>query len=366
MGYDPSDTEFTGDSVRDVHEQLLAYAELGVQRGLGPIVCRVRDASSASNLPSSYPQPGVKSEIGEAQTWFEDMVKIWQAPSRLTSMSFNHGERILGAERPDQLGRVIEALAVDPTSSRGIVTLLEPVTDDITIAPLQFPAFCLVQFHIEDGKVHAIGYFRKQEMRYWWPINVAELRSLQQRVCDGVSKRGRGAIAGEIVTISAIPTFGNTFPRVAITRIDRWVDENPERLLRMALILFDAVPLGAAAAIDDWKTLVEECTPPPDAYGAADGYPVPTSGLETLERTIENLEATQTPSPLATKVKGSLQTARLLTSALTSRQTQGDPARFAALHLQLVKKAAELALEIAEVEQRGGSSQSTLPREESP
>lgn len=348
LGYDPSATEFSGETLRQVYEQLLAHADGENQHHLGPIVCRVRDASTAGELPASYPSGDALDDAG-TQSWFEDMVKLWQSDSRLTSMDFNHGERIFGKTRPNQLQRVIDALASDPTTSRAVIDLLDQTTDDVTEASVKFPAFCMVQFRIEAGRVQAVGYFRKQEMRYWWPINVAELKSLQSRVCAGVAKRGRPAIPGEIVTITAMPTYGSSFPRVAITKVDRLVDENPGRLLRMALCVYNPAIVDAEGAIADWQVLVAECTPPLDAYSAADGYPLPTAGLNALEQLLDGVSSSHESSDLADRIRNSLQTIGVLTENLTSRQVQDERTKFDSLHSKLLRNAEKLSGEISEL-----------------
>jgi hypothetical protein len=41
-----------------------------------------------------------------------------------------------------------------------------------------------------NAALHVIEYFRKQKMRYWRPINVAELAALQQEAPDGLDDNG--------------------------------------------------------------------------------------------------------------------------------------------------------------------------------
>ena len=45
----------------------------------------------------------------------------------------------------------------------------------------KFPSFAMLAFKLHGDRLDATAFFRKQEMRYWWPINVAEIASLLKR-----------------------------------------------------------------------------------------------------------------------------------------------------------------------------------------
>jgi hypothetical protein len=105
-------------------------------------------------------------------------------------------------------------------------------------------------------ELDCFAYFRKQEMRYWWPINAAELKQLQDDVRRQLDKDHR-ADPGRIVTFSAIALYGDEVPRVAVTEIDRAVDEEGAIWEMVAAVAF---PDSAAAAKgrSRWARALEE------------------------------------------------------------------------------------------------------------
>lgn len=76
----------------------------------------------------------------------------------------------------------------------------------------------------------AIAFYRAQEMKRWWPINVAELRLLQREICAGL-----GFQPGRITTVAAdARTIARSPTQVSMPIIDRWLDQAPERLHLLA------------------------------------------------------------------------------------------------------------------------------------
>ena len=301
IGREQSQRMLLGKTVREVHEQLLALTAESSKCD-GPIVCEITSSAGAGEIPVSYPQDSLISEE-DAQAWFAEMVELWQDEHRLAAMPFNHGERILNLGGVNQLDNAIAALRTNPSSSRAVLTLLKPSHDTVGVGT-EFPAFCLVQLVVTDGQLDVIGYFRKQEMRYWWPINVAELASMQAQVLSALSLEH--LTPGRLVTITAIPTSGRAVPRVSVPLIDRWADREPARIQRMALLLHNPTLPDGPSILNDWHTLVRECEPP--SQDAADGDPIPTVGLAALEEHLRRLtfafepEST-TSSPLFSAVQ---------------------------------------------------------------
>lgn len=75
-----------------------------------------------------------------------------------------------------------------------------------------------------------VGYYRAQEFARWWPINVAELRTLQLAVV-----RGSRMTCGRITTITAeARSSGKSPTQEAMPVIDRWLGQYPERLYVLA------------------------------------------------------------------------------------------------------------------------------------
>src|SRR5204863_6101217 len=118
-----------------------------------------------------------------------------------------------------------------------------------------YPAFVLVEFSLtrRNGRreLDCFGYFRKQEMRYWWPVNVAELRLLQRDVADALDADHRAHL-GRLVTFSAIALFGTDVPRVAVTELDRLV-ESEAVVWRLAAAVAFPENAGASGAFAEWQ-----------------------------------------------------------------------------------------------------------------
>ena len=144
----------------------------------------------------------------------------WQFPNAPLSPweqpGFTHGNRIQRFNgHLNQLEEAIKALAQDHGTTRGIVVLLSPEADKIAQQQVPFPSFCLLQFKISPARaadafptLDCTAYFRKQEMRFWWFVNLAELARLQRQVCDRL-RTGKGQnelrtiLPGPITTIAA-------------------------------------------------------------------------------------------------------------------------------------------------------------------
>ncbi len=116
-------------------------------------------------------------------------------------------------------------------------------------------------------------------MRYWWPINVAEIARLQRAV---IAKMEKPALKpGAIVTISTIAVYGANLPRVAVLDLDRLV-EDPADIwaLAQAVVAHTADEPTRAR----WRHILEELGRTPEAP------PIPKVGhhrlLEALERAV--------------------------------------------------------------------------------
>ncbi len=169
------------------------------------------------------------------------MVDWWQLPDPqlLAQVTFNHGNRIY-RRFGDQVSRTAEALAgsdVGPRStSRAIIVLVDPLKDGG--ASGDFPSFTSMHFQLDwEGqtpRLDCTGYFRKQEMRYWWPINVAELGAVRDRVEDALKKKGLTVKPGCLRTITGHAVIEEDLPAVALAMVDRAIDQHPKDLWTMA------------------------------------------------------------------------------------------------------------------------------------
>lgn len=291
-----------GASSRQVHEQLLDLTDDGLDLPR-PLVCRVTIPDGAHKPPASF--AGLKS-VPEDEGWFEDLVGLWQSREPLTAMAFNHGERIFALNGDtNQFDHALAALTAKQGSSRAVISVFNPGRDNPAESSEDFPSFCLVHLFIVKRELRVVAYFRKQEMRYWWPVNLAELARLQQEAVSKLNaQQGNELVPGEITTITAVPTSGRRIPRVAVPRVDRWVDEDSARLLRMALLPYQPTMAEASAALADWETLTEECLLP--TTKAADGSPVPVLGLTRVRENLAALRSSFGELALATKLERAL------------------------------------------------------------
>jgi 3',5'-cyclic AMP phosphodiesterase CpdA len=270
------------------YARLCALFELRDGEQLQNLVCRIEHSSDAGAAPPDLPMVSAD----DPQAWLSGLVDWWQRErSELVSrglLPFNHGERIY-RRWGDQVERAIEMLNARDDSSRALVALVAPGEtgrypgDPRPLDRGSFPAFALAEFSVrergEERYLDCFGYFRKQEMQYWWPVNVAELARLQEKVRAGLSP---AASTGRLVTFSAIALWKDTLPRVAVPVVDLLVEE-PGRLLEMAAAV--AFPGTATTqAISDWRHVLR------DLAGARRGAPPRVSaGVDILRDDVARL-----------------------------------------------------------------------------
>jgi 3',5'-cyclic AMP phosphodiesterase CpdA len=285
---------FTGRTSQDVHEQLIDALRDSDEQLLRPVVCHVTDGPSAKVMPLTYPTvPGHESQ---PQEWFNAMVDWWQRPRAGRGMEFNHGERLRAyRDDIDQVGRVVNALTSRRDSSRGVVVLVDPERDQIGDPETRFPAFVFAQFLAVGGALDIIAYFRKQEMMYWWPINVAEIATLQADVISGLAAQGQHLAAGSIVTVTALPIVGHSVPRVSVPRVDRIADHARRELLRNVVALVASDVPNRADTLNWWKEIFDDWRPAEEP--APDGDPAPSYGLEVLADMIEDVATAHAVDP---------------------------------------------------------------------
>jgi 3',5'-cyclic AMP phosphodiesterase CpdA len=236
-------------------------------------------------LPVDYPLPDSMT-LPQRETWFNELVEWWQQErsSLDRRVPYLHGIRLNRfAGNINQLSRVRSLLA-HKASSRALATLVDPVRDfDAKGRDETFASFCLVQFRrrnaAKNSPVDVIGYYRAQEFARWWPINVAELRSLQHGVIKGTKM-----VPGRITTITAeARSIGKSPTQVAMPVIDRWLDQHPERIHVLANCLLG---FSTGTEIDElvkrqWMQTLEDLNAATRDFNP-DGVPVPIEGLEAL------------------------------------------------------------------------------------
>jgi hypothetical protein len=252
-------------------------------------MCEVHDATYPVGLPVNYPDVPATFD-GDRQAWLDDLVRWWQhmKPARDDPSAFTHGARIYKYRGVlDQFRGAMEALQTKPTSSRAIVALVDP-SEDGWKSNRKAPSFCSFQFLItKRGKelvLDCIAYFRKQEMRYWWPVNFAELALMQNKAVEHLSQTHIGLRSGSIVTIASIAYASRALPKVAVPIIDRLVDEDPDTLWQLARSLVWPTAGVAQLMKPKWERLLADLTPAPKPD--PDGVPVAIQGLGDLIREI--------------------------------------------------------------------------------
>jgi 3',5'-cyclic AMP phosphodiesterase CpdA len=276
-----------GPSVEAVYEQLLDMADNSYSLP-APLTCQVHEGTSALEMPRSYPD--ILGDLELNREWFRRMTRLWQKKTPVRGMGFNHGARIqhYRGER-NQLDETINALEERPDTSRGLLVLIDPIHDRASEQSDQYPAFCLAQILIRDGRVCINAYFRKQELIYWWPINLAELADLQRVTIRGLAERGHTYGAGSITTFTALPVLARRTPRVAVPRVDQLADEEPGILIRMALAVTASSMPRRESCLEYWEAVISDWLP--DAVPAVDGDPVPIFGLSVLAGTVADVAA---------------------------------------------------------------------------
>jgi 3',5'-cyclic AMP phosphodiesterase CpdA len=270
---------FEGRSVDDVYGQLRQAFPANSTTVIPNVLCRIENGSTALKPPTEYPDPLDE----EKAAWFKDTVDWWQRPDPwLIFPQFNHGERLHNFQHDhiDQLTNLVEALRSERKTTRAVAVLFDArkVGDERE----RQPAFCLVQFRVISTKVHCEAYFRKQQMRAWWPINVAEIAYLQK----GVSER-LVLESGEIVTYSAHAFGGTDRPRVIVPWVDRVQQDDIGKLWELALALVFPEHRWRADICQRWEKVFNDWRP--DERREKDGVPIALLGLDVLSKAAKTL-----------------------------------------------------------------------------
>jgi 3',5'-cyclic AMP phosphodiesterase CpdA len=209
-----------------------------------PLICHIEfDPNETPGTPvpppARYPLQGMADGSNDDLVqWFKETVKWWQLPiSKIEArIPYIHGTRLFrfgGAI--DQMERISKLLRKSRTTSKAVAVLLDPIRDfkdDPSKDPERFASFCLVQFKVHNDVLECIAYYRAQEFRKWWPINVAEVRKLQIELGK---KLQPNVTIGGITTIAGDARFeDNVSPtQVAVPIIDQWLDSYPQKIAAM-------------------------------------------------------------------------------------------------------------------------------------
>jgi 3',5'-cyclic AMP phosphodiesterase CpdA len=273
-------SEISGRTVDMVYDRLMVKME-GAEDGIENLACVIDDGASARTLPRNYP-PLVGIESGAA--WLAEIVGWWQQPEPGVTNRverFNHGERIRHFHnRIDQIDSVVEALKSDIDTTRAYVQIIDQTKDDIGNTDQRFPSFAAIHFlvSVEENVLKCIGYFRKQQMRMWWPVNVAEIASLQEEVRTKLNTAtGRDLRAGSITTFSALAVDGTNRPRLIVPTMDRLTQGSAHTLWALVYDIFDG---GGDVAQERFLRLFDDWMP--TGTVERDGTTVSLVGLDVL------------------------------------------------------------------------------------
>jgi hypothetical protein len=301
-----------GVMIADVYARLLPTVnELGSQGELHNVLCRIAESPTDDEMAILYPafrprapeehfgDDGEDDSAPEAQLeHFKELVRWWQDAQFVSAgdePAFTHGSRILRYEgHLDQLAAVVKAIMSKPDTSRAVMVLLQPTVDRIDTPTNAFPSFCFIQFLIRRGeaatdkpRLDCIGYFRKQEVRYWWLVNVAELASLQRRIVDELKRLAKGengwlsrTVPGSVTTMAARAHAGQSAPKVQVPKIDQYYAISRERLVNMAhAVVWEQMPERAEIG-SEWLRLMLDLIP--STPREPDGVAVALPGLRYL------------------------------------------------------------------------------------
>jgi hypothetical protein len=217
----------------------------------------------------------------------KDLVEWWQMPDPqlLRYVVFNHGERIR-RRWVNQIDRAVRTLENSVGSTRAVIALFDPWTDGEPSGP--FPSFVLIQLQlvVRSGvkELDCSGYFRKQEMAHWWPINVAELAKVQASVREGLSSSESLARPGKLRTTTAHAVIEDKLPAVALSSIDRAIDQHPEDLWSMGYCLVHGEYGDREEARARWKKYLGDLDPS-DAE-PSDELPTSFRGLSDVQEVL--------------------------------------------------------------------------------
>ena len=320
-----------GENVSDVYARIRSlFAGRAPNRPIHDLVCEVADPGDASKVPTDFPRP---EKIEDIQAWMDDLIAWWQLrdPQLLRYVTFNHGERIY-RRWGDQTDRAVEALerASSRTgTTRAVIMLFDPLGDGRPTG--EFPSFVLIQLQLVeragDRVLDVTGYFRKQEMRYWWPINVAELAKVQGEVVERLTSGEDPVRRGRLRTIAAYAAAEERLPAVALAALDRAVDQRPEDIWKLAYGLAHPECIESSELLRLWESYLVELDPADHEPSGV--LPVSYRGLGDVADILAWLE-------LSHSAVGKALTD--LVSTYESLQDQGRPVQAGPATVEMIRK----------------------------
>lgn len=281
-----------GSDFEEVYARACQAARENVRNGTLIIQLDLAADATQLDLPMGYPEtPGVSA--ADRRKWLHDIVDWWQLPQsrRDKNFPYPHGSRLRRyggvVDQIERLGKMLEAARSSATiSSRALAVLVDPIRDfsvKIEEDDEAFPSFTALQIkkRMSNGIGHldVIGIYRAQEFSQWWPVNMAELRSIQTRLCARA-----GLKTGRITTITTEARFDEKAPgQVHVPIFDRWLDQAPQNLFLLASLLVGSLREHSRATelIDQWRQALDDFLVVARAPNT-DGSPISSQGLKSL------------------------------------------------------------------------------------
>ncbi len=275
----------SGNDVDETYDKVLEhFKKQDDNKLISHVICELKNAPDLYTLPSSYDFG--KDDANKMKERVQEWVDWWGQPkTNLEGYKYTHGQRVFSYKHIDQIiDRVVPILSnnidKDKPTSRGCVSLYNPEEDNLTNENVEFPHFMSMQFIINTRNnqkyLDCIAYFRKQEMRYWWPINIAEITNFLNIITEKVNTKRKDKIlkSGSITTISALAYTGkkHAIPAFAIPKIDILYDEyrssystdstdlKKNHLWKLIYSLFHQVP-NSIVFRNEWNSILDELVP---------------------------------------------------------------------------------------------------------
>ena len=231
--YDKFQTEHTivieDDNITNLYNKLCNSAKNTINKNK-QFICHL---NLHNYKDDKYPIPIMYEDPDDQKQYeyeIEKHVKWWQQSSSIYSDEIPlHGVRLKKySGHINQLKSIKNEIIKNEFTSRGIATLLEPTKDFVNSKEkAEYPSFINCQFIVrEEGGIKyldIVAYYRVQEMRYWWPLNIAELFRLLK---DMNEELGESYEVGKITTIASLIKYvsKNAFGRSYISTIDYYID----------------------------------------------------------------------------------------------------------------------------------------------
>jgi thymidylate synthase len=102
-----------------------------------------------------------------------------------------------------QVTKLIEKLAADPNSRRGVIVTWNPLLDAESPEP---PCMDMIQVVIRNGRVHIRVIFRSQDILLGLPENFVGVTAMLVYIVNGINAISNlGVVPGEVTLVSLIP-----------------------------------------------------------------------------------------------------------------------------------------------------------------